>query len=403
MRVISGDEEARLIAWGILAHESAPKSKFGLIDIGGGSTEISVVRAGQMLHSRSFPLGTARLQQVFLKSSPPKSPDAVKQLRRTIKSILLPAFITDEWPKISDILASSGTARALARMLKDNFNARSFETAQLSKLVKSMSTMTTTQLLGLPQMEAKRVDMILAGAVLLEECLVALSVRRVHITEYSLRDGILEEQMQMFRSQKKTSQLEFHLPDLVDKARQFKVNETHVEAVAGLCDDLFDKLARVHGLKPHWRMYLTAAAILHDVGETITPTNHEQHSYYVVKNADFPSMDPWETEFIARLCLHHRGNLLHDDDLDFIPDGKMAAQRRKAFPKLLALLRLADALDRNHQGAVRITGASIQPKEVILRVRGKGPIDLELLRVEQKKELFETIFRRSLRVLASSA
>jgi exopolyphosphatase/guanosine-5'-triphosphate,3'-diphosphate pyrophosphatase len=398
VRVISGAEEARLIALGILAHEKAPKGKFGLIDIGGGSTEISIVRGGEILNSESFPLGTARLQQVFLKSSPPKSPDAVKQLRRYIKSVLLPPLLADGWPKVPELIASSGTARALARIVQDDSSARSFETAQLSRLVRTMSTMTTTQLLGLPQMEAKRVDMILAGAVLMEECLEALSVRRVRITDFSLRDGILEEQLQIFQTETKSSPLEFHLPDLAAKAHRFGVQVDHIQAVGELCDALFMKTARLHRLKPKWKMYLSAAAILHDLGEAVTPTNHEQHSYYIVKHADFPSMDPWETEFIARMCLHHRGGLLKGSDLDFVAKNKAGALRRDAFPKLVALLRIADALDRNHQGSVKISAVRMTRKEVVLKLRARGPIDLEILRVEQKKELFEQIFERDLRI-----
>ncbi len=396
LRVISGEEEARLIALGVLAHETADRKKIALIDIGGGSTEVSIIRNRQLLHSESFPLGTARLQQVFLKSSPPKNSDAIPHLRRYIKSVVLPRFIADEWPKAAEVYASSGTARALARIIRNNFHAKSFEGNQLTKLVKTMSKMTTAQLLALPQMEEKRADMILAGAVLLDEILQALKTKQVLLTEYSLRDGILEEQLQLLRSTQ-SSPIAFHLPDLLASAQRFGMNQVHLEAVAKLSELLFDRLRRIHRLAPKWKMYLTAAAILHDVGEAITPTHHEQHSYYIVKNADFPSMDPWENEFIAQLCLHHRGaGAIDTDNVKLGGSAKVSAQRKDAFLKILSFLRIADALDRGHQGTVRIRKISIRGKNVHLSVSGQGPIDLELLRIEQKKDLFEALFKKKL-------
>ena len=126
------------------------------------------------MHSESFALGTARLQQIYLKSSPPRQPGAgelppIDQLRRYIKGAILPKLISEEWPKVGTIIGSSGTIRALARMMRKSGNGKGIGLKELNKLVKTMSTMTTTQLLGIPGMEAKRVDMILAGAVLLEE------------------------------------------------------------------------------------------------------------------------------------------------------------------------------------------------------------------------------------------
>jgi exopolyphosphatase/guanosine-5'-triphosphate,3'-diphosphate pyrophosphatase len=186
VRVISGQEEAKLIAKGIIFNEkgAATKGRYGLIDIGGGSTEISICRGKEILHGESFPLGTARLQQVFLKSSPPASAKKgelapTEQLRRYIRSIILPKLISEEWPKVPRIVGSSGTIRALSRLVKKaKGKSKGIDLKDLKKLVKQMSTMTTTQLLGMPGMEARRVDMILAGAILLEECMILLGAKK---------------------------------------------------------------------------------------------------------------------------------------------------------------------------------------------------------------------------------
>lgn len=397
VRVISGAEEARLIALGVLAHETAlpsGKRKYGLIDIGGGSTEISICQGPEVVAVESFALGTARLQQVFLKRSPPPKGgkkgelSAVDQLRRHIRATVLPKIYSEEWPRVDRLFGSSGTIKALAKLTG---KTKSLDRGDLKKLVKEMSTKTTTELLGMPDMESKRVDMILAGAILLEECMDAVKASKIQTTDFSLRDGILEEQMRLFLKEK-GPQIALRLPLFYEKALKLGVSKTHIDSVVEASTQLFDRLKPVHRLSASWKPYLTAAAVLHDIGEAVTPSRHELHSYYIVKNADFPSMDPWEVEFIAQLCLHHRGSAKFA-----LKDIPLEKSHRQAFIKILALLRVADALDRGHKGMASLKGIQLTARRVILKIDGtRGGVDLEMLRIEQKKELFQTVFNREL-------
>lgn len=397
VRVISGEEEANLIAAGVMANEKALKGRYALVDIGGGSTEISICDGKKVLHSASFPIGTARLQQVFLKSSPPgrmpSGTDPIESLRAYVSGVLGARLKDEKWTSAPKIVGSSGTIRALSRMLSDAGDPGAFQRKDLSKLVKRMSGMTGAQLMRIPGMEAKRVDMILAGALLFEEVMKALGAKQARTTEYSLRDGILDEEVRMVK-QHKTSHMAFHVPDLFAKAKRMGSSERHLKQVVAVSEKLFDELRPVHRLKPGWKLYLTAAAILHDVGEAVCPTRHELHSYYIVKNADFPSMEPWESLFVANLCLLHPGGKVTRKDLEFLAG--RGPEARSAFIKLLAMLRIADALDRAHRGAVAIRKVEVTRKSVSLVLESKDSIDLELLRLEQKKGLFEQVFGREL-------
>ncbi len=410
VRVISGEEEARLIARGVLARDRGlPRGgkRYALIDIGGGSTEISLCRNREVLHADSFPLGTARLQQVFLKSSPPRERRGelhpVTALRRHIRATLLPKLFSEDWGKAPWVAGSSGTIRTVCKLIREargNSN-RTCNRRELARLIEQMERATPSELLALPGMDAKRVDMILGGAILFEECLEALGTQKFQTTEASLRDGLLEEAIQLVREDTE-SQIGFHLDDFFAKAERLGAQETHFRKVQGLAETLFDRLRRLHRLDPRWRPYLSAAAILHDVGEAISPSEHEKHSYYVVKNAHFSSLDPWEVDFVARLCLFHRSGKPNGRDLATLLEnesGGRARERRDAFLKLLALLRVADALDRGHKASLQIRAVRVTDSEVRLSAKFSGPSELELLRIEQKKDLFEEVFGRSLRVV----
>ena len=386
VRVISGAEEAQLIALGILSQEKTGKGKFGLIDIGGGSTEINLCRSRTVLHSRSFPLGTARLQQVFLKKSPP-TPQAVEELRQFIRGTLSGVMAAEHWPAVDRILGSSGTIRALAKILHGS-NYDAFTLKELSDLVCEMARMTTTELLGISGMESKRVDMILAGAILLEQCMEMLGAKRAEITQYSLRDGILEEELRLFE-QGGVSHLALHLPDLIEKAKRFGGEEAHLRRQMKLFDSLFDGLKPVHGLKPSWNLYLQAAMILRETGASINLSGYEEHSYYIVRNSDFPGAEPWEIELIAQLCRHHAG---------VKPDQKVASftknkSRQQAFLKFLGILRIADALDSGPESQLALKGVRAGRSGIRLLYGGRKLTGLEGIEVEKKAPLLRKILK----------
>jgi len=422
VRVISGAEEAKWIALGILSHQKNLKGKFALVDIGGGSTEISICRGSQVLQAESFPLGTARLQQVFLKSSPPlaraNERDPVEALRVHLRSVLVSKFISEEWPKVDRVIGSSGTIKALEKILQGASDAKrgskkkkskkskklkktkhkggALTREALSDRVTEMSRMNTAQLLGLPGMEAKRVDMILAGAVLFEECLRALGSKRFEVTPFALRDGVLEEEMRLYLS-RKSSHISLHLGDLEERALRIGCQEAHFKKVAHTAGVLFDRLRPIHRLGQQWRVYLTAAAILHDCGEPINPSRHGEHAYYVIKNADLPGLEKWEVELLALLAKWHGGGKADLKEIRLLK-GKV---EQRQFLILLALLRVADALDRGHRGQASLRGVKLGRKEISLLLDSKGAVDLEILRVEQKKGLFEQVFGRGLSAVQS--
>jgi exopolyphosphatase/guanosine-5'-triphosphate,3'-diphosphate pyrophosphatase len=153
LRVIPGSEEAQLIALGILSHEKIGKERIALVDIGGGSTEINICQGRKILHGHSFRLGTARLQQVFLKRSPPGQL-SVDELRKAIRVELSEVMNAERWPKVNQVIGSSGTIRALAKLLTGS-DSRTFPKEKLRGLINRISGMNTTELLGLSGIRAR--------------------------------------------------------------------------------------------------------------------------------------------------------------------------------------------------------------------------------------------------------
>lgn len=390
VRTISGSEEARLIALGILSNAKLPKVRTALIDIGGGSTEISMVHNKKILYCESLPLGTARLQQVFLKKSPP-SAESIEKLRQFIRKGLPVHLSASTSLKVSEVMGSSGTIKALTKIAKKQTGRKVLGTHELRLLVKKMSQMTTTQLLGLSGMEAKRVDMILAGAILLEECVTAFGAERIIPTDYSLRDGIVREQVELVDKHIK-SNMALHLPDLMEKAKKLGGDEKNIKAVCKNAEILFQKFRPLHKLDQNWSLYLEAAVVLRNVGKAVSIVGHPEHSYYIVKNSHFPFVEDWESELVAQLCRCHNHAKVDFKTLPF----KRETMQGRVFLKLLGILCIVDALDAVPSSLVVIKKVSLAKNSVGITFSRGSYSDLEVFRVESRKTLFQQIYRKKI-------
>ena len=389
VRVITGLEEAHLIGRGVLENERLPKGQFAVVDIGGGSTEILVCRGRRILFAESFPLGTARLQQLFLKRSPPR-PENVRQMSEYVRGTLDARLKEAKIGKVRHILGASGTIRALSNLVRKNGFGRSIEVKFLCSLNSDMKLMSTTELLGIPGMESDRVDMLLAGSLLLEEVALALKAKEILPTGYSLRDGILAEQLQLF-GRLEPNQLSLHVEDLIGKSKRFGLDESSIRRTVAFAEKLFDQTQKLHRLKRDWRVYLVAATILRRTGEAISPSNHQEHSAYIVRNSQLPALDPSETELIALLCLYYDNKKVGPKKLP-----QLNLVQRTAFLKLLALLRVIDAFDSDARTKVELHGVRMSKAFVKLIYQVRPATDFELIRLDRKKSLFEKIFRRTL-------
>ena len=399
LKIISGEEEARLIAAGILSKKPGLIGDYALIDIGGGSTEISICRNHRILFSQSFPLGVARLQQLFLKTIPPRGVNgkglpSMEELRRYIRGMLVSYFLTNGWPKVDRVIGSSGTIKALARISKRQTGKKGIQVSFLKELVKEMGTRTEHELTNIPGMDPKRVDLILAGALLLEESMDALGAKRISFTNYALRDGILRQEVR--KHGKEVLKNPFAWGPWYSLAKKHGGEEAKLRQLVDETESFFSRCARLHQLDTSWLRYLVGAVILRDIGWFISPLNHSAHSAYIIRYANLPAIATWEREFIAQLCLRHEGTEAEITPFPFKSEGWK--QREEPYKKLLALLRLIDALDPAFQKIVTIKRLKITRNEILLTLAHGPSAELAQLRMQEKRALFEELFKRELKV-----
>lgn len=383
VEVISGLEEARLIHSAVLRALPLSETKTVLIDIGGGSTEIVAFTSHDEHFARSFKLGSVRLTHRFFPSHH-ASHSEIHDARKFTASAIEPVRKKLRRIGAEKYVVTSGTGETLARMcymLTHNeaprsMNGATFTRAQLSHVTHMIAeSENIDERSMLPGIDPSRADIILAGALILHEIADALDIDEFTYCDHALREGLLINEIQR------------EMPGSLDDADHVALSSA--AKLAGRCDDdvqhsqtvarlgcvLFDELSQFFELDPHDRLYLEVAALLANVGITVSHAKHHLHSYYIIRHADLLGLTDHEIELIAQIARYHRKS---EPKLHHEPFAALDENDRDRVRLLAAILRVAIGLDRTHDGRVRQLYVHVDRKHLSIEVEASPEIDLDL-------------------------
>jgi len=395
VEIISGVEEARLIHLGVLQAVPVFDQRLLLCDIGGGSTELLVGLKGETLAARSMKLGSHRLTQRFFDANK-LQPGAVESCRRHVRATLS-SFSRDARRHGYDVaVGSAGTIGAVCSMVvarRDevaprNWNNFQFTRQDLATVVKSLVKAPTVGARAkLPGLDPGRADIILAGALILEQVFEEFGIEAMTYSDYALREGVLLDAWQRRHGGSLHHLSNLRRSSVVHLGALMDEDPDHSAHVASLALDLFDETAEFHGLGDDAREYLEAAALLSNVGLFLSHAGHHRHSYYVIRNSDLlTGFTDREIELIALIARYHRKGLPRAAHPEFavLPKGDQRLIRCCA-----GLLRICIGLDRTHAarvGAVEVeyTGEGLT---VVAMPREGADIGLEVFSAAQRTDL----------------
>jgi exopolyphosphatase / guanosine-5'-triphosphate,3'-diphosphate pyrophosphatase len=171
--------------------------------------------------------------------------------------------------------------------------------------------------------------------------------------------------------------------------RRFGYEEEHSHHIAQLAVQLFDAFAQTNNLTRHQRTLLSAAAILHDIGYHIAHESHHKHSLYLIKHSELTGFSEEERNLIANIARYHRGALPKERHPDF---AALIVEDRKTVWQLGAMLRVAEALDRSHDGRVRELRFSRNGDTAHIQLRSTDECEKEIWAVENRRDMLEQAF-----------
>ena len=383
-RVITGADEARLIHQAAVYGVDVGSGRAVVIDIGGGSVEITLGTANNIQLARSFKLGVIRLTERFVKSDPLSNRDE----RRMVKHIhgeidrycsqITSAGFDRVIGTSGTILSLGAVASTMARgTLPSELRNLQVAAKQIRKLRKTSVRLDIEQRLLLPGLDPRRADLMVAGAVLVDTILRRLGVEELTLCDLALREGLV---LDYVRRNKRRIQRVDTIPDVrrrstIELAERCNYDAPHSQHIARLALALFDQTRSIHGMTDREREWLEFASLLHDIGALISFVRHHRHSYYLIKNGDLRGFQPDEIEVIALVARYHRRGTPKNSHDEY---AGLTSSLRRTVRILASILRVAESLDRSHGQVISSLELHNGSGAVSLRIHTDANADAEL-------------------------
>jgi len=403
VRVISGTEEARLIHRAAVYGVDVADGTAVVVDIGGGSVELTRGTAKQVQVARSAKIGVIRLTEQFVRSDPFTARDE-RRLTKFIESEIKETVEEIVGLGFDRVIGTSGTILSLGQLVAseegavaaDDLRSRRIGVKQIRKLRRDLVGMTLADRLRLPGLDPRRADLAVAGSVLLDTILKKLRAKELTLCDLALREGLALDYIR--KNQARIAKVEKY-PDVrrrsvMELAERSNYFAQHADQVGRMAVALFDQTTTLHSLGAREREWLEYASLLHDIGVHISYGRHHKHSYYLVKNGDLRGFEPEEVEVIALVTRYHRRGLpkrSHDGFCD------LSSELRRTVRTLSAILRVAEGLDRSHQQSVAALEIVPGGQDLLLRIKPAGDTELELWAAQRSVAPLERVLRRIVR------
>jgi exopolyphosphatase/guanosine-5'-triphosphate,3'-diphosphate pyrophosphatase len=395
--VIEGTEENRLtyiaVREALGGHEALSRGNALLVEVGGGSADISYLRRGEPVHSGTYALGSIRMRQ-NLASWRGSHDHLLRLIRRHIHNVVEDIRVEMPLAEVEHFIALGGDARFAAERLlggetaalpvvgREEFLAFCDEVARfdVEELVERYR---------LAQVEA---ETLVPALMAYRELLAETRAERILVPDASLRGGLLLEMVRADRGLLEDFSKQV-LASAAALGERYRYDAAHAKNVAHLAVRLFDELRSEHGLGDRERLLLEVAALLHDVGIYVNLRGHHKHAQYILSVSEVFGLSREDLLVVSNAARYHRRALPQKSHLPYMA---LDREKRLTVRKLAALLRVSNALDADHLQKVTDVRVVKEEDGFVLEVEGAGDLTMERLAATSRSDLFVDVFGRRL-------
>jgi exopolyphosphatase/guanosine-5'-triphosphate,3'-diphosphate pyrophosphatase len=396
VEIIDGSEENRLtylaVREALRGHEALTTGDTLLVEVGGGSGDLSFLRRGQPIHSGTYALGSIRMRQ-SLASWHGSHEQRTRLLRRHIHNVV--EDIRREMPlrEARHMIALGGDVRFAAAQLRGDDPAEGASRIPRDAFVvfcDEISALDVEALVDVYRLPLADAETLVPALVAYRELLLETPAEAIIVPDASLRVGLLLDLVtgDVGGIEDFSRQVRASAEALGEK---YRYDAAHARNVAHLALRLFDELKAEHGLGPRDRLLLEVASLLHDVGLYVSLRGHHKHSQYILSVSEIFGLSREDMAVVSSVARYHRRALPQRAHLTY-----MALDRdtRVSTSKLAALLRVANALDADHLQKVRDLRVVSEEDNLVLEVQGAGDMTMERLACLSRADLLTEVLGR---------
>jgi exopolyphosphatase / guanosine-5'-triphosphate,3'-diphosphate pyrophosphatase len=402
LKVETLDAEQEAFYGYVAAINTSTLTDGAVLDLGGGSLQLTRVEGRQNTEMASFTLGAVRTTEQFLADPGPAKRKQLQRLRDHVDEQLSVApWLRDLQPRPPRLVGIGGAVRNLAAAAQEtqgtiDLGVQGFVITQamLRELVSTLASLPALERGTVPGIKPGRGDIILAAAVVLERVVDVCGFAGIEATEAGLREGVFLARVLLSPASPLIADVRGAA--VRNLAIQYESDLRHVEHVARLSLQMFDSMVEAGLFTPRdgERELLWAASMLHDVGMTISYDDHHKHSRYLIESAELPGFDPRERALIGQITRYHRKGVPKLGAIEPVTE----ADDAELLDRCSVILRLAEHLERGRDQSVSQARLHTNGDGVDLHLEAGGDLTLPRWSVERygDDDAFERVFGRRL-------
>jgi exopolyphosphatase/guanosine-5'-triphosphate,3'-diphosphate pyrophosphatase len=361
-----------------------------IIEVGGGSTELMLLRRGRIVAAHSLRLGTVRIDEQS-RAAMGASGYLMRFLADNVRTACDGLEEDLSLAGVRSFIVIGNDARFAAKVAgtEGRPDYSIIPRNDFLALVDRLKGFSVDGLVTEYRISYSDAEALIPGLVITALFLERTGAEELVVPRVSLRDGLL---ISMSGEAGGDIEAELHkqiVGSVVGLGRRFHFDEGHANHVAEHALFLFDRLKESHGMGRRERLLLESAAYLHDIGNFIRTSGHHRHSEYIVQNSEIFGLQRDELTIVANLVRYHRKAGPSPSHANYM---SLPREDRAVVLKLSAILRVADALDRGHTQRLKLVELEMKEDHLVLQTDCQGDLSLERLSLAEKSDMFEDVF-----------
>lgn len=370
-------------------HPVLADAKNVVMEVGGGTTEMLVIRGGNVLHSNSYRLGSLRAVAMFdgTRVGPARRRAVLEShIRRTLKRI--GADVRGD--SSLQLVALGRDVRWAAGLLNGSWDGggiTAIDAVDLAQVAEDLVNLDAGAIVRRYGIGFHEAETLVPALMVYSMTASEFGLRQIHVADTNLRDGLLQD---LALGGNWTAEFRHQIVrSAIALGRKFGFDEDHARNVAELSRSLFDQLRDVHQLDDRYEVLLYAAALLHEIGLAVNVRSNHKHALYLIRNSSLFGVSRDELLLIGLVVRYHRRSYPQPTHEGF---ASLSQDRRVIVAKLAALLRLAIALDDRRSGRVDDFTARVSGRTLTIHTEGVEDVTLEQVAMRDNAGLFRDVY-----------
>lgn len=396
--IINEAEEVRLVFLAVRnalrKHAAFRAARALLVEVGGGSTSLTLLRKGQPTQSGVYALGSIRVrQQLDLRRHSQETQSAL--LRRYIANVLEEIRLEIPLGRIAHLVAIGGDVRFAAAQLSasDDESTREIPRDAFLTFCDELARLDEDALIERYRLPAVQAATLVPALLVYRALLTETAAQSIVVSDASLRAGMLLDLVDTGGRQSIDDFESQVLASAEALGQRYRFDRDHARHVMMLATRMFDELRDEHGMEDRQRLLLKVAALLHDIGVYVSLRAHHKHSQYVLSASQIFGLATEELAIVSNIARYHRRGMPQESHVPYMA---LDRQDRLLVNKLAAILRVANALDAEHAQKVRDLRILRDGAVWTLELECTGDVTLERLVAAARSDMFTETFGRQL-------